>query len=277
MISTRVFQNVRDSVCAIVIGSSKLWDCAKQEGIDYQIIGTGFLATENLILTNRHVFNVINEKDSDFVALVFVRADSEGNIIIDHHKIDKRLVLSSSPIWNSDDAGMQELGADIALLELNSTSVQSVAEHHKPVTFTNKERIQISIPIGICGYIYGNKMLGNPLDPSTIRYSPTLLQGHIAGLSPFDNLHNHNINLILTDLTTGGGLSGSPLFTEDGEVIGIHCAGMSERVFCPNPSPQLPPVVKLITHGIGFAVPITQEIIEKLIKGWNKVLVNASK
>ena len=274
MIHTDVFRTMRDSVCAVAIGTSKLWNYAENEtkpdGTNFQILGTGFLATKDLILTNRHVYDAMQQHNKDWVAVVFIRVDPEGNICFDFHKINRTILISNSPVW--DPGEYKKLGNDIAFLELDSNSVESVAEHYKPVNFADKEQLQISMPIGVCGYIYGNEMLGDPLDISTIRFSPTLLQGHVAGLAPFDNLPNHTVNLILTDLTNGGGLSGSPLFTEEGKVIGVHCAGRTEVVYGPGPSSQQPLVPKLVTQGIGFAVPITQEFIEKILVHWDEIV-----
>lgn len=277
MIATNVFRTIRDSVCAVAVGTSKLWNYAegeqKPDGVNFQILGTGFLITRDLVLTNRHVFNAIRKFDQNWIALLFIRADDSESIDFVLHKIDKRMVLTSSSTWSETEGWT--LGTDIALLQLNPNNIESVSQYHKPVIFAEKECIQISTPIGVCGYIYGNKLFGNPQDVTTIRFAPLLLQGHIAGLAPYDNLPNQKINLILTDMTNGGGLSGSPVFMEDGRVVGVHCAGHTELVFGPSSSPDQPPEVKLITQGIGFAVPIWRDYIEKLMLAWGEAISGA--
>lgn len=279
MIKTDVFRSIRDSVCAIATGTSKLWNYAedevKPEGVNFFIIGTGFLASKELILTNRHVYDAIQKHDQDWVAAIFIHADDEGNISLKYIKFDRKIVLISSPTWSEHEQTGKTRGTDVAFLEIHKDSIDSVADHHHPVTFAPKERVQISLPVGVCGYIYGNQMLGDPGDNTTLRFSPTLLQGHIAGLAPFDNLPNIKINMILTDITNGGGLSGSPLFTEDGRVIGVHCAGRTEWVFGPGPDPLQPPIVKPVTQGIGFAVPMTQEFVTDILSQWEKSIAGA--
>ena len=52
MIHTDVFRSIRDSVCAITVAAAKLWNYsekeAKPDGVNFNVLGTGFLATKEL-------------------------------------------------------------------------------------------------------------------------------------------------------------------------------------------------------------------------------------
>jgi hypothetical protein len=58
------------------------------------------------------------------------------------------------------------------------------------------------------------------------RFGPVIHLGMISGMAPYATVDARRIQAFLTDLGSGAGLSGSPVFLpESGRVIGLHYAG----------------------------------------------------
>ncbi len=101
-----------------------------------------------------------------------------------------------------------------------------------------------------------------------MQLTPLLQAGHIAAALPFSNLPNPE-NYVL-DLYVNGGSSGSPLFTANGEVVGVVYA--TRQAFKPliqfdaDDKPQeIPRTGTLVSSALGLAVPTT-----RIDRGWLK-------
>ncbi len=272
MIDIQTYRTIRQSTCAVVKSDIQLWDRdpteRKPDRVTYEIVGTGFVFHEDLVITNRHVFEGLLGVPNDRVAVMFVNYDSAAkDINITLMKTHYRVVLSDSPSW---PGGKKYLNTDIALYQLDLSETdkrRSFLKLHPALPLGQKDDIQIGASIGLCGYLYGNELSLDPQDPSAWRISPLLHQGYISGVAPFDNVDDWPIKLFLTNITNGGGFSGSPIFLPNGNVIGIHCAGLEQPVVSVDSAGKV--CQRSIPLGVGFAIPMTSTFFkETLINEW---------
>jgi len=164
--------------------------------------GSGFaLTATGYFVTNRHVVQPSGHP----------RADSVFVTLADQKNMRRARVVVVAPPGSPDLAVLQVLNHD--------------GSHVAKVDWDGQNAHQ-GEPAALIGFPAG---YGNALDETgTVR--TTMTAGIFAKVTP---------EAINFDGFTIGGSSGSPIFNANGEVVGVHRAGLSEAV------------------GMGFAVPIT--------------------
>ncbi len=227
MISPAIINSVKNSVCAIGYFSQDpdAWyreaqrDAQKEGGkvdlrkLPKQMVGSGFLVSDTVVLSNRHVADAlrITGKPINWWFMSFI-VPTDGGWSERGFRMKKAMMAS----W-------QRL--DTALFEFEIAHDMQGAEGLRPVQFGSLDLISVGRPIAMCGYLGGDALLD--LSQFEIqRFGPVLHQGYISALAPHEAVEPRDIVSFLTDIGAGRGFSGSPVFLpDDGSVIGLHFAG----------------------------------------------------
>lgn len=232
MITHEIYSRVRNGICAIGYLTEPLK--VYLENMDkpiFQVIGTGFLIEETLVLTNRHVINdLLDDDKTNFVpnTQLFIQfvVPHQGSIL----QIVPRMIREVS--W-----------LDHPKLDLGFIKYKTVHEAHfvaiQPLVVSEQWDLKVTESIAVCGYPYGTTILNRDIYQ---RWGPVVQQGNISAISPFDTTATPDE--ILSDVRTASGMSGAPIFRpDDGKVIGVHYAGIEREAT------------------IAFGIPITQAMI----------------
>ena len=217
-IDREVLDRVRHSVCAIGYLSTPATRIQAEPTVGgLEIAGTGFLAAENLVLTNRHVmegliraarkrgFNLV-----DRLALEFVVSDGQ--------RVGR---LLSKPVRYAIHT---EHELDLAILEINVADSPEQAQFLQVAQFGDPSSLAVGQDVSVLGYSHGSTPLTRQGSTERYRYGPLLQQGAVSALAPYDRVSPPE--QILLDISVAGGASGSPVFlTESGEVVGIVHSG----------------------------------------------------
>ena len=209
-----------------------------------QVIATGFLVRDNIILTNRHVVKAISEyhkkhghHDNWYVQFAYPDGD-------DWSETSRRI----KSIFALVDPHGGRL--DVGLLTLNRN--QNEMKECKPVEFEELSSIRIGVEIALSGFPFGNKILNNS-EFGILRSGPVIHKGIISGIAPHDNTGPRDITMFLSDLNSAPGMSGAPVFFPgNGKVIGLFYAG--------------------IPGTLGQAIPIDKKRVDGWITIFNEFL-----
>lgn len=118
------------------------------------------------------------------------------------------------------------------------------------VEFGDLDRLSLGDEVGICGFPAGNVLLSNPL-LGLNRRGPLVFQGILSGVAPFPQPDKRKLTRFVTDITSFGGFSGSPVFCPtDGSVIGLHHAGLESTC--------------------GIAVPIDRQRVDSWLRAYHE-------
>jgi S1-C subfamily serine protease len=221
MVDQKALERVRPGICAIGY-FTRPWEEALRdpERGHFGIVGTGFLVRPTLVATNAHVVTGLQEVQERWGI-----SDSQ------------RFLLFVYPIggaWQTAYIHVQESAvsplphryADIAFLEFERHPHKEF-ERCQPLGLGNIRSIRVGDPIAVCGYPFGEEMLQE--DRVVYRFGPVLQQGHLSAISPYD-IPESQVDQLLLDLRTAGGMSGSPVFLpQTGEVVGILRAGTPDN------------------------------------------------
>lgn len=228
MIDVDIVKKIRSSVCSI----GYLTVPMEQHRLDptnpdFNILGTGFLITDNLVLTNRHVleslFEAVDSQDipaeQHLISFVYPRTDNEPNWQISY------TTITNSIIPDGDDK------VDIGFIEFSREKTTEDFKQCKPVEFDDLSMVNIGDKVAMWGYPEGTALLlpsfkYEPYKSSEklCRVGPVLQQGYISAGTPFEV--EPNTHEFLLDIRTFNGMSGSPVFNpKTGKVIGMHYKG----------------------------------------------------
>ncbi|TFH32676.1 MAG: serine protease [Anaerolineales bacterium] len=245
MISKAIYERIRNGVCAVGHLTTPL--TVYRENLDkpiFQVVGTGFLIEENLVLTNRHIVKDLIESTSSgevppsqlFIQFV---VPHEGS----HLELVPRMIREVSYV-------------DDPKLDLGFIKYKTVTEAHfasiLPLDIADQWESSVSEEVAVCGYPYGTSILIRGI---YLRWGPVVQQGHISAVSPFDTTTMPDE--LLLDVRRAGGMSGAPIFKPGtGTVIGVHYSG--------------------IEGTIAFGVPITRAIVNHAMLQYdrNRVVLN---
>jgi S1-C subfamily serine protease len=150
--------------------------------------GTGFLVSaDGHILTNDHVV-----RNAQAVTVYYLNKEKYKAQIVKKRPQD-----------------------DLALLKITS-------EKKFPTVTLGDDQAAHGVPIGVTGY---------PLPPTLIREGLALDSSSLSGITSGQRQTDGSSNLakVVTqmDAMISGGNSGSPVYTSDGKVVGVACAGFS--------------------------------------------------
>ena len=218
-IDPQVLDRVRHSVCAIgfLLNPVKRIQ-AEPAQIGLDIVGTGFLVAEDLVLTNRHVMEGIDRlarkrrfKVKDRLALEFVVSDGQrvGRLI-------------AQPVTVAVHTERQ---FDLAILKVDLSESPDQAQYVQIAQLGDPSRIVVGQDISVLGYSHGSAALIREGSMDQYRFGPLLQQGAVSALAPYGGVSQPE--QILLDISVAGGASGSPAFSaESGEILGIVHSGV---------------------------------------------------
>jgi len=152
--------------------------------VNNAIQGSGVVVGPNTVLTNRHVVS---------------KAKSPQNIRVAPARQSKKDVPFGS--FEASDYIVNDT-QDLAVVHLSPKSVGSIGEVVTPAKIVNNPSTSVGVPITVTGYP-GDKPFGTMWESKGVSTTETT-------------------NRIYYNASTFGGNSGSPVFNEQNEVIGIH-------------------------------------------------------
>lgn len=249
VISEKVVAQVKAATVAIAIhppisaGNIKLGEL--------KVLGTGFVVAPGVVMSNRHVAEAV---------VAYIKKYSSVPMLLYTHGLTQPRQLSLSlgegiegiklfprPDKSTQGSWGYEHPTDFAFfLDTKGREDEDRQRNHPPLTFGDLSTLRVGIPLAVSGYLMGEALLYVP-EVVPLRFGPVLHQGHISALSPWDADEPRGIATIVTDISAGPGLSGSPVVVSaTGRVVGIHYAG--------NPN-----------VGVGFAIPLDKQRVDDLL------------
>ncbi len=164
MISPEIINSVKISVCAIGYFSQdpdalcrEAQRDAQKEGrkfdfgkIPKEVVGSGFLVSDTVVLSNRHVADAlrITGKPINWWFMSFI-VPTDGGWSERGFRIRKAMMASRQRL-------------DTALFGLKIAHDKQSAEGLRPVQFGSLELITVGRPIAMCGYLGGDTLLELP-------------------------------------------------------------------------------------------------------------------
>lgn len=150
-------------------------------------IASGVVIGKNTLLTNRHVASNTNR------LTVFPGAQGEGQYPFGG--------------FEGEDYKLSPTGEDLAVVHLHpNENGESIGDVVNPVPLGDGEELQVGDPVDVTGF---------PGDKPMATMWESL--GSVTGVQG---------NIVRYDASTYGGNSGSPVFNNENEVIGVHFGGV---------------------------------------------------
>lgn len=241
MILSDAYKIIKPSIVAI---------CTKITRNPYfpDIIGTGFIVGEDgLIMTNQHIIDIISKlprlRDASpdewpIFCMLFYFIPGKGMAQIPLEVKGVMGIASYSP-------GGYSYGdkPDVGFIRVNTTGLPMV-------NIAEKFELEEGEELGISGFPMGTQTLQAPGWIHQI--SPTLKIGHLAATLPFPCENPH---AILLDSAMQGGNSGSPVFSNKGEVVGLLYGGIEEDFNMKNPAEETKILQYKVPTNLSLAVP----------------------
>ncbi|HYT16862.1 MAG TPA: serine protease [Thermoplasmata archaeon] len=210
MFAQGVLNTIRSGVCAVGYLTVNAKEYSRDPTRPFlKVVGTGFLVRETTVITNRHVIEGLHSAQTDLgfpddqKLLLFVFPAGAGE-------------WHTAFCFANQTSISEDPRVDVGFIEL-SRRPEPQFEQCKPLSARGFMTLSVGQPIAAWGYAYGTEMLTK--DGRTYRFGPVLQQGHVSALSPFDKAGV--IDEVLLDLRGAPGMSGSPVFQHDGNVVGM--------------------------------------------------------
>ena len=252
----RQSQNVNAAICSI----GRL-EVGGLPGVPYG--GTGFLVGPRLILTNRHVAELVTSSLGD-LNLRFIPGRTAG--------VDLRQeVIPSSPILLTvRRIRMVHPYWDAALLE-----VDGIPADRKPLSLASSAPQNLAKRlVAVVGYPAMDSRGDIPTQLKMFRgvfQKKRLLPGYTMGMRQIGS-YGHTVEALAHDCSTLGGNSGSAVIDPaTGQVLGLHFAGIELEANFAVPAWELALDSRVVDVGVQFdpaAAPIAQPAV---VAAWNSI------
>jgi hypothetical protein len=239
---TTGFQQAYEQIATSVVG------LGFRDDPSHTIIGTGFFIHETgWIMTNRHVIEglhtqapngetVLHPNAAAYLfptervtkskhGLEFFAAFGVTSLISaawEPHKETEPETISKE---QRDDGVVEEVqalhshGADIGICQFNPEEVISQIPLPKPARVVSSDAVREGTPVGILGFPDGLNIPIEYTSRSQLQLTPILQTGVISARLPSGGFPNPDTFVL--DIPVNQGSSGSPLFLENGDVVGI--------------------------------------------------------
>jgi len=184
------------------------------------ITATAFAVSERHLATNAHVVEAIETilGEPDGIVGVFQHESGLGREIV---RVWTHPEYETNALQPTPDVGILLTSEDVPVFVTTPRSGTT------PV-------VDVLDPVTLCGFPGSTTVLidlPGALDNREFHPRASCLSGNVSAIRPLqasDSLTQANGRLIQYDIATEPGLSGSAVFNESGEVIGIHALGLSQ-------------------------------------------------
>jgi len=245
MTTTALLDTIQNGVCAVGYLPLPLVEWRKASArLPFQVVGTGFLIRDTVVMTNKHVIDLLSAQSADAeipeeqLFLSFIIPKAEQNVLNVVRMIRRTQNLQGVPL-------------DVAFIEFKRDPADQFRTV-EPLQIVRTWDVSVGQPVCVCGYPYGNKLLEK--DGKVERWGPVVQYGHVSALSPFRKVGFPDE--ILLDVRTSTGMSGSPVFRSDtGEVIGIHHEAAHDHLGVTTTS---------------FALPLRRDLLDQWLQEWHR-------
>jgi hypothetical protein len=223
-----------------------------------RIVGTGFLISGDLVVTARHVFDLLKgtlKVENSHIVLVFVDYSPDGGFRFQLSRgIGATVFLSPEP-----DHVSKAPHTDYAYMEMKQPlkDLDGVPKPAGLLPYEHRgETVYVGKPVIVPGYYAGDSILRDFNQVN--RFGPVVLHGHIAAISPFGLIAFPTDLEYLIDITSAGGMSGAPVIEPDtGRVLAMVRGGVETK--------QRQPL------DVAFALPIAQDFTNLALETLAKV------
>jgi S1-C subfamily serine protease len=236
------FRTLRPSVVGI-----GFWNGSHQ-----QILGTGFLIdADGWIVTNRHIIEAIADVNTDTVkvkkeaaAFLFVYEENPGpefSVVTGVGAVQLEIV-AVPPAVDTELGNIQERlkkgeivppkfkgrepdeiihpeTLDLGICKINTKSLPPEALPLSSVKIIDSKSVTEGTNVGVIGFPAGLSIPEKYASASKVQLTPLLQVGVISGMLPMSG--DPNPFSFVLDMMINPGSSGSPVFLEDGGVVGM--------------------------------------------------------
>ncbi len=210
---------------------------------EYQIIGSGFIVHQSgWIMTNKHVLDALLTASKDgrvglhpsAAAFFFIKTEPEEGFVGVCGMVITNVIESASPpskqfnnkgTENRTFRGLKPRQIlppeplDIGVCKVDISNLRKEVLPLIPAIIIHSKEVLEGTPVGILGFPQGLSFPAIFDSKNSTQMAPLLQTGVVSGILPFSGLPRPESFVL--DLLVNSGSSGSPLFLENGDVVGV--------------------------------------------------------